>query len=322
MQTYDKCRSDRGFTLIELLVVISIIAVLIALLLPAVQAAREAARRSQCINNLKQIGVALQNYHSAHNCLPAGYYSHWRADTGDMGTAEDDIGPGWAWGSVILPFMEQGPLHSAINFSLTMTSGANETAQTTRIATYLCPSDTPPQIVPVRNENNTATIYQVGTSNYVGVYGVGEIGEAPGRGNGSFFRNSAVDYAQIRDGSSSTFAVGERCHRLSYVTWTGRAIGGWLHPTATFEPVGSNQFLPEPEESFTMVLGPIEVDEYPRTPNYPRAHVEDFWSQHWGGVNFLFHDGSVRFIKSSINPHVYEALATRNSHEIISSDSF
>src|SRR3954463_16363051 len=99
-------RSARGgFTLIELLVVIAIIAVLIALLLPAVQAAREAARRIHCVNNLKQIGSALPNYPGAPALFPPGYSSFWKRDSGDAGTAEDDIGPGWAWGSMILPFM-------------------------------------------------------------------------------------------------------------------------------------------------------------------------------------------------------------------------
>src|SRR5438309_1124350 len=118
-------RRRGGFTLIELLVVIAIIAVLIALLLPAVQAAREAARRISCVNNLKQIGLALHNYHEASGTFPPGYASYWRLDSGDAGTAEDDLGPGWAWGSMILPQMEQTPLYNAINFSLSMTYGAN-----------------------------------------------------------------------------------------------------------------------------------------------------------------------------------------------------
>src|SRR3954451_11798156 len=96
-----------GFTLIELLVVIAIIGALIALLLPAVQAAREAARRASCTNNLKQIGVALHNYHDGHLVFPPGYSSLWKLDGSDAGTAEDDIGHGWGWASMILPQMEQ-----------------------------------------------------------------------------------------------------------------------------------------------------------------------------------------------------------------------
>ena len=313
-----------GFTLIELLVVIAIIAVLISLLLPAVQSAREAARKAQCLNNLKQIGLGLHNYHEIHNTFPPGYVSYFRRDSGDEGTAEDDIGPGWGWSSQILPQLEQRSIHNAINFSLTMTYAANETAQLSRISSFLCPSDFTPNKVPVRDESNSTTIYAVGTSNFIGVYGVGEIGEAPGRGNGTFFRNSRVGINQMTDGSSNTFIVGERSHNLSYATWTGRAIGGWLFTTSSFEG-GTNKFDPEPEESFCMILGPIELSEddgMMRTPNYPSAHVEDYWSRHPGGVNFLFGDGSVRFIKNTINEHIYAALATRNGGEVISADSY
>src|SRR5262249_33152336 len=134
-------RKAPGFSLIELLVVIAIIGILIALLLPAVQAARQAARRSQCVNNLKQVGVALHNSQSTMGVFPPGYASLWKLDSGDEGTAEDDIGQGWAWGSMILPQMEQHPVYNAINFSLTMTFPDNTTAQFIRFNSYLCPSD-------------------------------------------------------------------------------------------------------------------------------------------------------------------------------------
>jgi prepilin-type N-terminal cleavage/methylation domain-containing protein/prepilin-type processing-associated H-X9-DG protein len=315
-------RRFRGFTLIELLVVIAIIGVLIALLLPAVQAAREAARRSQCLNNLKQIGIALNTYHDLHNTFPPGYVSFYKLDGSDAGMAEDDIGPGWAWGAMILPQMEQGPIHNAINFDLNMTYAANTTAQLMRINSYLCPSDVTRQQVPVRDETNSTTVYTVGTGNYVGMYGTGEIGWAPGRGNGIFFRNSKVGFQEMTDGSSQTIAVGERSHNLSYVTWTGRAVGGWLFKTSSFEG-GTDQFAAEPEESFTMILGPVEPEDgLPRTPNHPSAHVEDYWSRHPGGVNFLFADGSVHFIKNSIAPSVYQALATRRGGEVVGADQY
>jgi prepilin-type N-terminal cleavage/methylation domain-containing protein/prepilin-type processing-associated H-X9-DG protein len=314
-------RRFRGFTLIELLVVIAIIGVLIALLLPAVQAAREAARRIQCTNNLKQIGIALHNYHDTHNAFAPGYLSHWKQDGGDAGTAEDDIGHGWGWASQILPQLEQPAVFNAINFSLTMTYSANDTAQLLRFSTYLCPSDGPKQLIPVRNQDNTATVYTVASANYVGVYGTGEVGAAPGRGDGMFFRNSRLSFQNMTDGSSQTFMVGERSYNLSYVTWTGRAIGGWLFSTASFEG-GTNTFNPDPEESFTMVIGPIGLEHGPRTPNHPMAHVEDYWSHHPGGVNFLFGDGSVRFIKDQISPKVYQALATRSGGEVVSADSY
>ncbi len=275
----------------------------------------------QCTNNLKQIGLALHNYHDSHRVFAPGYLSLFKRDGGDKGTAEDDIGPGWGWASQILPQLEQPAVFNAINFGLTMTYPANDTAQLMRLGTYLCPSDNPKQLIPVRNEENTETVYTVASANYIGVYGVGEVGEAPGRGNGMFFRNSRLSFQDMTDGSSQTFMVGERSSNLSYVTWTGRAIGGWLFTTASFEG-GTNAFNPEPEESFTMVLGPMGEEDPPRTPNHPLAHVEDYWSRHPGGVNFLFGDGSVRFIKNQINPSVYHALATRGGGEVISADQY
>src|SRR5438094_9588305 len=128
-------RDDRtGFTLIELLVVIAIISVLIGLLLPAVQAAREAARRTQCVNNLKQIGLALHHYEQAYKALPPGYVSNFDA----LGA---DTGPGWGWAAMLLPQFEQSPLFHAINFNLAIEAPANSTARLPIVNVFLCPSD-------------------------------------------------------------------------------------------------------------------------------------------------------------------------------------
>src|SRR3954470_23928311 len=127
-----KSHRRRGFTLIELLVVIAIIGVLVALLLPAVQAAREAARRSQCVNNLKQIGLGLHGYHDAVGAFPPGYISAQVPGSNPL-TGGDDIGAGWAWGSMILPQIEQDSLFHAINFSLSVAPAANNTVSLMRI---------------------------------------------------------------------------------------------------------------------------------------------------------------------------------------------
>ncbi len=344
----NRSRLRSGFTLIELLVVISIIAVLIALLLPAVQAAREAARRATCVNNLKQIGLALHNYLSANDVFPPGYVSAvdpTRTDPCDQ-DAENarsvDLGSGWAWGSMILPQMEQQALFNSINFNLSVAYASNNTCSTTSVNAYLCPSDFGPPVVPVYADppdpaqpgtfSASAIVDTLARGNYVGMFGVGEICAASGptgaanvgstgTASGIFYRNSRTSIATILDGTSQTIAVGERSHNLSYVTWTARSIGGWLGKTSGAEG-GTDQFNPSPEECWTQVLGPAGLEDGPRTINNPEAHVEDYWSRHSGGANFLFADGSVHFLKSSINPIPWRALATRAGGEAISADSF
>lgn len=337
-----------GFTLIELLVVISIIAVLIALLLPAVQAAREAARRAQCTNNLKQIGVALHNYHSSFDVFPPGYVStidRTVTDPCDQDAENSysiDRGSGWAWGSMILAQMDQQPLYNSINFSLSVAYTSNNTCSTTSLNAYLCPSDPGPTLVPVFADppdpaspggfSSSNIVDTVARGNYVGMYGIGEICAGSGPNNapnigsigtpaGIFTRNSRTSIAMITDGTSQTIAVGERSHNLSYVTWTARSIDGWLGKTSPIEG-GTDKFNPSPEECWTQVLGPAGLRDGNRTINQAEAHVEDYWSRHAGGANMLFADGSVHFLKDSINPMAWRALATRNFGEVLSADSF
>src|SRR5580658_4847851 len=128
----------RAFTLIELLVVIAIIAVLIALLLPAMQAAREAARRAQCVNNLKQIGLALFNYENQITVFPPGYIDY---QNNSIYTPDLDMGPGWGWAAMVLPNLEQQPLYNSINFSLGIRNASNGTAVLTNLTVFFCPSD-------------------------------------------------------------------------------------------------------------------------------------------------------------------------------------
>jgi prepilin-type N-terminal cleavage/methylation domain-containing protein/prepilin-type processing-associated H-X9-DG protein len=341
-------RGLHGFTLIELLVVIAIIAVLVALLLPAVQSAREAARRTQCVNNLKQIGLALHNYHGATGIFPPGYVSSVNpavtdpCDQDAENASSVDLGPGWAWGSMLLPYIEQATLYNSINFSLSVAFAANNTCSTTSLNTYLCPSDSGPTLVPVLKDppdpaqpgtySGQAIADTVARGNYVGMFGLGEICGASGpkdlpnvgsigMASGMFYRNSTTSLAGVIDGTSLTIAIGERSHNLSYVTWTARSINGWLGKTSPIEG-GTDQFNPSPEECWTQVLGPAGLEDGPRTPNSPIAHVEDYWSRHPGGVNFLFADGSVHFLKQSINPAPWRALATRNGQELISSEQY
>lgn len=327
-----------GFTLIELLVVIAVIGVLIALLLPAVQAAREAARRAQCINNLKQIGLALHNYEGNHGTFPPGWTAHFEEDHhhddhdddhdghGSHGASrfrfdEDELAgwPGWGWASMVLDQVEQGPLYAAINFDVPVDQPANVTVRLSRVKSYICPSDDEVSLVPVRDEDDSVTITEVSTGNYIGSNGVGEIGPEDGRG--IFYMNSRTRIADIRDGTSQTLCVGERSYNLSPVTWTGRAPHGWNFKTPPSQG-GDPRFLSFPHPAFSMVIGTVGRSDPPRTPNHTRAHPEDYWSRHPGGVNFLFADGSVHFIRDSISQEVFLSLATRRGGEVISADQY
>ncbi len=315
--------SRRGFTLIELLVVIAIISVLIGLLLPAVQKVREAASGIKCRNNLKQIGLALHNYHGRMNRFPPGYIS----GVGPGGPA-DDTGPGWGWASQILPDLEQDNLYRQIQFNLDIKDPANAVARTAVLPIFLCPSDGGDDVFNVNVLGDgppySTPLVQVAHSNYVGMFGKPEITPDPGyllpdpdRGpqtRGMFYRNSKVRLADVRDGTSSTLFVGERSYDLAYAIWTGAVTGGQCPPHAP-NPYGYG-----PEGAPVLVLGHTgDGSELPpHTPNSRVNHVDDFWSHHPQGVNFLFVDGSVRYIADSINPISWWALGTRMGGEVIS----
>jgi prepilin-type N-terminal cleavage/methylation domain-containing protein/prepilin-type processing-associated H-X9-DG protein len=317
-----------AFTLVELLVVVAIIGILIGLLLPAVQAARESARRLQCNNNLKQIGLALHAYHNSYGQFPSGY----RSRVGSNGPA-DDKGPGWAWGAYILPFMEEGPLFAQIHFDKGIGDNANALARVTSVRTYLCASDIAKPTFAVDSLGDSDPNYgepvvdasgnplQVAHGNYIGIFGSPEISPDPGillpdpdRGpthRGMFWRNSTTQVRDVTDGTSHTLFVGERCSTLAYVTWTGAVTGGQVPPKSP-DPYNYG-----PEGAPVLVLGHTgdASDVPPHTPNSSVNHVDDFWSQHPQGANFLFVDGSVHIIADTIDPAVWWALGTRAGGE-------
>jgi prepilin-type N-terminal cleavage/methylation domain-containing protein/prepilin-type processing-associated H-X9-DG protein len=315
-----------GFTLIELLVVIAIIAVLIALLLPAVQSAREAARRAQCINNEKQIGLALHNYAGVNNVLPA-------AEMQFLGLPN---GSNYSCISQILPFFEQSNLYNAVNFSLLDQVAANNTVVLTRINTLICPSDP---------YNPAPTVG--GQTSYMADMGSGIVWQsnlfAPNttlpQCSGVFYGNSATKFAEITDGLSNTGFFGERV--------VGDATTGIVSPIADvfFDPgmpltvddaVAQCQALNmyDPANQIPMIMGVPWIDGQHITLHVtpPNTRSCGFFivnravmppsSNHPGGINMLFGDGSVKFMKNSINLQTWRALGTRNYGEVISSDSY
>ncbi|MFO0938353.1 MAG: DUF1559 domain-containing protein [Gemmataceae bacterium] len=297
-----------GFTLIELLVVIAIIAILIGLLLPAVQKVREAAARTQCINNLKQVGLALQNYHDANTKFPPGYASL-------FDSAGNDTGPGWGWAAHLLPQMEQDNLYRQIDLKQPIEALANSQARVAIVKSFLCPSDNPPeQAFPVGPRSATgqlmSTICNVAPGNYVGNYGVGEPGV---EGDGVFFRNSSVRIADITDGTSSTLMVGERSFKFAEATWVG-SVTGANHavtigsPLIFAEPAAANFILSHTGETYQ---GPA----YPEESNHYSA-------RHTGGGNFVFADGHVAYLSRLTTYDTYKALSTRSKGEVINTGDY
>lgn len=305
-----------GFTLIELLVVIAIIAILVSLLLPAVQQAREAARRTQCRNHLKQLGLALHNYHDVHSCFPPG----WIEPLSKWGLTPAETRNGFAWGAMILPYVEQGNLYSQINFEAALLTEPdrnpatpqlenNATLAATQVLTiFHCPSDVGPERQD--NWNNAGvTIADMAMSDYVG-----NLGTWPVWGNGShsapaegiFFRNSRIRISQITDGTSNTFLLGER-------RWTGVYPNGY--------PLFGDAYW----------IGTVDgwaLDITGSTAKYMNhGHPSAFSSQHSGGATFALCDGSVRFVSENINCNedvidgpgtgIYQRLGHRADGQVI-----
>jgi prepilin-type N-terminal cleavage/methylation domain-containing protein/prepilin-type processing-associated H-X9-DG protein len=346
----------RGFTLIELLVVIAIIAVLISLLLPAVQSAREAARRAQCVNNLKQIGLALHNYESANTCFP------WTQ--GVVSARYPNITGGDEWANfsahtLMLPFMEQAAIHNAINFNFGLESfagpsGFRDTVQGTAVETvitsFLCPSDGKGR----------------GLNNYRAINGTNWDWWSREAGAGALTRPQADGgqkigtIAGIEDGTSNTMAFFERnrgdgdSSRYSPGdVYTGGPGEAWGLPTYVISsPAGLNYFKTTYEPAcrtyaqptaptwnwggrywaageYTNTVGNVNTTPNSKAPDCSAWGTQGTGigtfsarSSHAGGVNVLMADGSVKFIKDSINQVTWLAIATRSGREVVSADAY
>jgi prepilin-type processing-associated H-X9-DG protein len=287
--------------LIELLVVIAIIAVLIALLLPAVQSAREAARRSQCCNNLMQVGIMLQNYESSHECLPPGVVN----DTGPV--LDVPKGYHFGWLAQGLPYFEQKNVYNHLNFKFGVYEPHNFTTRTILIRSFLCPSTASP----ARGPGGVALTSYVGSSND---------SEAPiaANNNGVFFLNSSVRYEEITDGTSQTIFAGEKINDGVDQGWASgtRASlrnSGWFIGTGSGRTRATALVSGEDEDAKSVA----DVLE-PGAPTF----VGGYSSNHPGGANFALGDGSVRFLKSSMSPRIFRLLASRADGDIIDGDKY
>ena len=346
-------KTKKAFTLVELLVVIAVIGILVALLLPAVQAAREAARRAECVNHVRQIVLAMHNYEGAQRALPPGYVSRSLTTPADPQRDADtwDAPPGWGWGAFLLDYMEESSLSANFDYDQPIWTPAYASLIQQQVPTFLCPSATGPrEAFLVTNESGSPVNLGSGEirlarSHYVASHGqescwgecgattTGRIftniytketeeieinGDASRVADGPFFRNSRTKFKKVTDGLSKTIFIGEHSSALSEKTWVGVIPGAFTHPQFTSPENGS-------DAAATLVLvhagpsgGELDITGSPiiHPINFPTYHVGQMYSEHPGGGNVGLGDGSVRFVSDDVDLYLWAEYSSINEGEV------
>lgn len=305
----------RGFTLIELLVVITVIAVLTALLMPAVQQARESARRTQCRNHLRQIGLALHNYHDQAGVFPPG----WVVDAARLPASAP--GNSWGWSAFLLPQLDQSNLYGQLDLNRGFSGGLDIAGGTSGnpingdedivLSVFLCPADPGPVHIQSESVHGSGLVTYGARSSYPGVNGGLFFDSLPVTDQGGLFgENSRRSFRDFTDGTSNSFAVGERL-------WIALSSGG-AGPAALWAGIRTGiPGTPSPN-ACAMAVGqciiPMNVETADVAVVLGSGAAEATWhgfsSHHFGGAHFLLADGSVRFVSESISDTTYAQLAT------------